>query len=118
MKVGYYYKDANIKLVDAGSLRISDMAGKDERKLGLLRRCDMLVHVVRCFELHKPKVSTREGGYNMEDGVNEKEQSVDEVDNDEEEIDWPVSATPLEDVKSTIGDMAYADLQFIQERHR
>lgn len=94
------------------------MTGKDERKLGLLRRCDMLVHVVRCFDLHKPKASTRQDGYKMEDGATGKGQGVEEVDDDEEGIDWPLSATPLEGVKSTIEDMAYADLQFIQERHR
>ncbi|CAM9953441.1 unnamed protein product, partial [Ectocarpus fasciculatus] len=36
----------------------------------------------------------------------------------EEEIDWPLSPTPLEDIKETRAEMAYADLQFIEERHK
>lgn len=88
---------------------MSEMAGKDNRKLGLLRRCDLLVHVVRCFDLQKPKAPDRS---------DDKEAGGGEGDDDLDGIDWPLSATPLEDIKSTIEDMAYADLQSIQERHR
>lgn len=131
MKVGYFYKNANIKLVDAGTRRMPDMFDKDEHKLGLLRRCDMFVHVVRCFDLEKPRAPAPPDGDTAEDdgGNEEQAQARDEVeddadeveddtDNDSDEMDWPRAATPLEDVKRAVGDMAYADLQFIQQRRK
>lgn len=122
-KVAKYYKgDANIKLVDAGNVRVSEMPGKDERKLGLLRRCDLLVHVARCFDLYAPKPYTPWGVSDEDEGgIAEQETRVwpkEEAKEEEEYIDWPLSATPLEDVKNARADMAFADLHFIQERHR
>ncbi|CAM9636089.1 unnamed protein product, partial [Laminaria digitata] len=126
-RVAKYYKgDANIKLVDAGNLRMSEMAGKSEHKLGLLRRCDLLVQVVRCFDLYAPKVSASR--------VTDEDESSDAAEEDvlvsmylgagqgegfeESDIDWPLASTPLEDIRSARADMAYADLQFIEERQK
>lgn len=128
LQVAKYYKgDANIKLVDAGNLRMSEMAGKSEHKLGLLRRCDLLVQVVRCFDLYAPKVSASR--------VSHEDESSDAAEEDvlgvsmylgagqgegvdESEIDWPLAPTPLEDIRNARADMAYADLQFIEERQK
>eukprot|EP00903_Cladosiphon_okamuranus_P018058 g16619.t1 len=148
LKVAKHNKgDANIKLVDAGNMRLSDMRRKDERKLGLLRRCDLLVHTVRCFDLFEPKPDKPrraqakagvdgEGGDGADDeGEREAENAARTVlllsnlgggvepggrdgEEVEESIDWPLSPTPLEDVRRTRADMAYADLQFIEERHK
>lgn len=140
VKVAKHFKgNANIKLVDAGNMRLVEMKGKDERKLGLLRRCDLLVHVVRCFDLVEPKPQhQRRGGKgegdgegvddaaepedasaswlsNLGGGVKREGEDGEEV---EEEIDWPLLPTPLEDVRSTRAEMAYADLQFIEERQK
>ncbi len=136
LQVAKHFKgDADIKLVDAGNMRLSDMRGKDERKLGLLRRCDLLVHTVRCFDLYKPKLSKtwKGGGEEGEDGEegNAEEGArisltsnlgggVGGADGEgvEGEIAWPLSPTPLEDVRGTRAEMAYADLQFIEERQK
>ena len=138
VQVAKHFKgDADIKLVDAGSMRLSEMRRNDERKLGLLRRCDLLVHTVRCFELFEPKPSKpwRGGGKEEEDGeagdTEEAEEAarVSLISNlgggvggtngkGAEDIDWPLSPTPLEDVRGTRADMAYADLQFIEERQK
>lgn len=123
-------------------MRLSDMRRKDERKLGLLRRCDLLVHTVRCFDLFEPKpYKPRRGQANAEvdgEGGDEEERAAENAaritllsnlgggvepgggdgEEVEESIDWPLSPTPLEDVTSTRAEMAYADLQFIEERHK
>lgn len=119
-------------------MRLSEMRGKDERKLGLLRRCDLFVHTVRCFDLYKPKPSKtwRGGGKEEEDGEAGDAEEAEEAarisltsnlggvaggadgGGAEGEIDWPLSPTPLEDVRGTRADMAYADLQFIEERQK
>lgn len=134
-KVAKYYKgNADVKLLDVGNLRISEMAGNNEHKLGLLRRCDLLVHVVRCFDLHKPKPYTPRGVDVTRDGgtLNDDQRQDEEVEASktssnlggiareigEDDIEWPLSPTPLEDVKSARGDMAVADLRFIEERQR
>lgn len=128
MQVAKYYKgDANIKLVDAGNLRMSEMAGKSEHKLGLLRRCDLLVHVVRCFDLYAPKVSSSRVT-NDDESSDASEEDVLGVSMylgagqgervEESDIDWPLASTPLEDIRSARADMAYADLQFIEERQK
>lgn len=116
----YYKGDANIKLVDAGNVRLSRMAGNGEHKLGLLRRCDLLVHVVRCFDLFEPKKQVpREASEVDDDGaVSALNEWQDYGEENEEEIDWPLSPTPLEDIKRARTDMAFADLQFIEERHK
>lgn len=112
---------ADIKLVDAGNVGLSDMAGQDERKLSLVRRCDLLVHVVRCFDLYAPK-PTQESAESEDIGNDQRGknsfQSGQKDEKEVKEIDWPLSPTPLEDVKSVRADMAYADLQFIEERHK
>ena len=123
----YYKGDANIKLVDAGNLRMSEMAGKSEHKLGLLRRCDLLVHVVRCFDLYAPKVSSSRVT-NDDESSDASEENVLGVSMylgagqgegvEESDIDWPLASTPLEDIRSARADMAYADLQFIEERQK
>ncbi|CAN0258664.1 unnamed protein product [Ectocarpus sp. 6 AP-2014] len=137
-KVAKHHKgNAKIKLVDAGNMCLSEMKGKGERKLSLLRHCDLLVHVVRCFDLFEPKPFKPWRGAGRE----EEDRPGDEVDEApatqllsnlgggvkqgggdgeevEEEIDWPLSPTPLEDIKETRAEMAYADLQFIEERHK
>ncbi|CAM9749387.1 unnamed protein product [Scytosiphon promiscuus] len=143
LKVAKHYKgNANIKLVDAGNMCLSEMRGKDEQKLGLLRRCDLLVHVVRCFDLSEPtpykrwRLESKEQ-QKQEDG--DKEEGAEEAqerpslsnlggglrqgaggdgEEVEEEIDWPLPPTPLEDVRATRAEMAYADLQFIEERQK
>lgn len=124
-------------------MRLSEMGRKDERKLGLLRRCDLLVHTVRCFDLFEPKpYKPRRGEAKAEvDGEGGNEGEADDAadaaritllsnlgggvklgDGDgeeaEENIDWPLSPTPLEDVRGTRAEMAYADLQFIEERQK
>lgn len=128
VQVAKYYNDgANIKLVDAGNLRLSEMIRKDEKKLSLLRRCDLLVHVVRCFDLHAPKpytpketTSTAEAVRTAKHGVRGIQDSeTEEVEEENDEgVDWPLSPTPLEDIKSLRADMAYADLHFIEERQK
>lgn len=147
MKVAKHFKgDANIKLVDAGNMRLTEMKGKDERKLGLLRRCDLLVHVVRCFDLFEPKPQQqRQGGKGEEEeedgsrGGEDSEEAEDapapswlsnfgggvewgsEEDGEQvevEDVEWPLSPTPLEDIRSTRADMAYSDLRFIEERQK
>lgn len=119
----YYQKDANIKLVDAGNVRMSEMPGNDERKLGLLRHCDLLVHVARCFDLYAPKPYTAWGVTDDDVGDTTEQETrarakEEEEKEEEKVIDWPLSATPLADVKSARADMASVDLHFIQERHR
>lgn len=124
-------------------MRLSDMKRKDERKLGLLRRCDLLVHTVRCFDLFEPKpykprrgeTKAEAGGedgdegeaeeaarislmLNLGGGVKVKPGGEDGEEVVEESIDWPLSPTPLEDVRRTRAEMAYADLQFIEERQK
>lgn len=105
------------------------MAGRDEPKLGLLRRCDLLVNVVRCFDLYAPKAFVRRDEVGDKDGVDEDEEALpialtpreerwQQEWLDQRDVEWPLGAAPLEDVMSTTADMAYADLQFIQERHR
>ncbi|CAM9734251.1 unnamed protein product [Hapterophycus canaliculatus] len=143
LKVAKHYRgNASIKLVDAGNMCLPDMRGKDEQKLGLLRRCDLLVHVVRCFDLSEPapykrwRVETKEQG--SQEAGDEDEEAEDAQERPslsnlggglrqgsggdgeevEEEIDWPLLPTPLEDVRGTRADMAYADLQFIEERQK
>eukprot|EP00904_Undaria_pinnatifida_P014180 jgi/Undpi1/9893/HiC_scaffold_28.g12347.m1 len=127
LKVAKYYKsDANIKLVDAGNLRISKMAGKSEHKLGLLRRCDLLVQVVRCFDLYAPKISASRGSHDEESsdtaedvsGISMYLGAAQGEGVEESDIDWPLASTPIEDIKNARADMAYADLQFIEERQK
>eukprot|EP00752_Nemacystus_decipiens_P004166 g3809.t1 len=141
LKVAKHHKgDANIKLVDAGNMRLSDMGRKDERKLALLRRCDLLVHTVRCFDLFEPKpykprrgeakAEVRRDDYDEEEAKEAArillmsnlgggvEPGVADGEAVEEKIDWPLSPTPLEDVRGTRAEMAYADLQFIEERQK
>lgn len=143
MQVAKHHKgNADIKLVDAGNMCLSEMRGKDEQKLALLRRCDLLVHVVRCFDLSEPapykrwRVERKEQG--NQEGGDEQEAAEDAPERPslsnlggglrdwgggdgeevEEKIDWPLSPTPLEDVRATRAEMAYADLQFIEERQK
>lgn len=122
-------------------MRLSDMGRKDERKLGLLRRCDLLVHTVRCFDLFEPKpykprrgeTKTEVEGEGGDEGEAEEAARIALLSNlgggvtvsgggdgeeAEENIDWPLSPTPLEDVRGTRAEMAYADLQFIEERQK
>lgn len=122
-------------------MRLSDMSGKDEHKLSLLRRCDLLVHTVRCFDLFEPKPYTprTRGAKAGVDGEGGNEREADDAtrisllsnlgggvnpgggDGEELEgivVDWPLSPTPLEDIKGTRAEMAYADLQFIEERQK
>lgn len=100
------------------------MPGNDERKLGLLRRCDLLVHVVRCFDLYAPKPyapkrATEDAGDGDQDVLGASLQVGGAQDGQKvDEIDWPLSATPIEDVKSVRADMALADLHFIEERQK
>lgn len=128
-QVAKYYNDgANIKLVDAGNLRLSEMIGKDEKKLSLLRRCDLLVHVVRCFDLYPPpKPYTPKETASIAEAVRTAKRAVRGIQDSEkteveeekdESVDWPLSPTPLEDIKSLRADMAYADLHFIEERQK
>lgn len=125
-------------------MRLSEMGRKDERKLSLLRRCDLLVHTVRCFDLFEPKpykprrreakaevdgeggddgdaedaarislISNLGGGVMVKPGGGDGEEIEESID-----IDWPLSPTPLEDIRGTRAEMAYADLQFIEERQK
>lgn len=131
--MGPYYKpNTKIKLLESGTLRVANMPKRDEHKLGLLRRCDMIVHVVRCFELHAPPGRNETEGVRGGDrgeigapGGDEEppaaRRSLDpwkEGVFDPDAIDWPVPATPLRDVQRTIADMALADLHFVEERGR
>lgn len=105
---------------------MSEMAGKSEHKLGLLRRCDLLVQVVRCFDLYAPKVSASRGPNDDESsesaedvlGVSMYLGAAQAEGVEESEIEWPLASTPLEDIKNARADMAYADLQFIEERQK
>lgn len=118
-------------------MRLSDMGRRDERKLGLLRRCDLLVHTVRCFDLFEPKPNKPRRGENKAEADREEGEADDAArvsllsnlgggvtlgggdgEEVEESIDWPLSPTPLEDVRGTRAEMAYADLQFIEERQK
>ena len=123
----YYKEDATIKLVDAGSRRLPEMIRTDEHKLSLLRRCDLLVHVVRCFDLEAPEPRAPEGAIAIAEAVPAAKralrgvQGIEEVEETEgggDDVEWPLSPTPLEDIKSARTDMAYADLHFIEERQK
>lgn len=102
------------------------MAGKSEHKLGLLRRCDLLVQVVRCFDLYAPKISASRGSHDEESsdtaedvsGISMYLGAAQGEGVEESDIDWPLASTPIEDIKNARADMAYADLQFIEERQK
>lgn len=120
-------------------MRLTDMKGKDEHKLGLLRRCDLLVHVVRCFDLFEPKPQHQRRGGKAEEDAEGGSESVEAEDASvswlsnvgggleqeaedwkelEKHIDWPLLPTPLDDVRSTRAEMALTDLRFIEERQK
>jgi hypothetical protein len=41
---------ADIRLIDAGRVSLEEMPKKEPRRFAQLRRCDLLIHVVRCFD--------------------------------------------------------------------
>ncbi|CAM9433587.1 unnamed protein product, partial [Discosporangium mesarthrocarpum] len=112
LRVGQYFREgAHIKLVDAGDSPMSELAGKCDKKLALLRRCDLLVHVVRCFDLKTQ--APGEGRYTEDDDLKGEDGEV-----GGKEEDCGLQATPVEDMKAIRAEMAYTDLQFIEERAR
>ncbi|KAG5182683.1 hypothetical protein JKP88DRAFT_317862 [Tribonema minus] len=50
LKVGKEFVRADVRIIDAGRMPLDDMPTQDPGRFAKLRRCNLMIHVVRCFE--------------------------------------------------------------------
>jgi hypothetical protein len=122
LKIGLRYAQPDLRVVDFGSMPLDELADSRTRRKGfaMLRKCQLLVHVVGCSpaaaRFSRSAEEPLEGEVEADGRDDAKEEEEEEGLGGTERLGENAEWSAVESIRNQRAEMAYADLCIVEER--